>query len=108
MKVQKMCGLASQPIFTRYCSDLVCKMPKELLLQWMRVTSLLRRLRKMKVLILWFIYQPCVVCYNYVSTGTRPDIAFAVANVARFFSNPTKRHWIGVKRIPYSGYISRI
>ena len=38
------------------------------------------------------------VCYN-VSTGTRPDIAFAVSMVAKFSSKPTKQHWQGVKRI---------
>jgi hypothetical protein len=35
--------------------------------------------------------------------GTRPDIAFAVGNVARFSANPTKRHWTGVKRIHLKG-----
>ncbi len=35
----------------------------------------------------------------YLSTGTRPDIAFAVSNVAKFSSNPTKQHWTAVKRI---------
>ena len=30
---------------------------------------------------------------------TRPDIIFAVSNVSKFCSNPTKQHWIAVKRI---------
>ena len=29
----------------------------------------------------------------------RPDITFAVANVSKFCSNPTKQHWIAVKKI---------
>ena len=35
----------------------------------------------------------------YLSTGTRPDIAFAVNNAAQFCSKPTKQHWTAVKRI---------
>ncbi len=35
----------------------------------------------------------------YISTKTRPDIAFAVGNVARFSSDPSKAHWQAVKRI---------
>lgn len=31
--------------------------------------------------------------------GHRPDIAYAVNNVAKFCSEPTKHHWIAVKRI---------
>ena len=45
------------------------------------------------------VYQSAVGSLLYLSTGTRPDIAFAVGNVARFSANPTKRHWTGVKRI---------
>lgn len=45
------------------------------------------------------VYQSAVGSLLYLSTGTRPDIAFAVGNVARFSANPTKRHWAGVKRI---------
>ena len=35
----------------------------------------------------------------YLSTRTRPDITFAVNNIARFSSNPTAQHWTAVKRI---------
>ncbi|ORU94050.1 MAG: hypothetical protein A6F71_09130 [Cycloclasticus sp. symbiont of Poecilosclerida sp. M] len=45
------------------------------------------------------MYQSCIGSLLYLSTGTRPDITFAVSNVAKFCSDPTKRHWIGVKRI---------
>ena len=31
--------------------------------------------------------------------ATRPDIAFAVSNVAKFSAQPTKQHWTAVKRI---------
>lgn len=45
------------------------------------------------------VYQSAVGSLLYLSTGTRPDIAFAVGNVARFSANPTNRHWTGIKRI---------
>ena len=45
------------------------------------------------------LYQSAVGSLLYLSTSTRPDIAFAVSNVAKFSANPTKRHWTGVKRI---------
>ena len=35
----------------------------------------------------------------YLSTMTRPDITYAVSNVAQFCANPPKEHWIAVKRI---------
>lgn len=44
-------------------------------------------------------YQSAVGSLLYLSTRTRPDISFAVGNVARFCSKPTKDHWTAVKRI---------
>ena len=35
----------------------------------------------------------------YLSTKTRPDIAFAVTSAACFCASPTKEHWTAVKRI---------
>ena len=37
------------------------------------------------------LYQSAVGCLLYLSTWTQPDIAFAVSNVAKFCSNPSKR-----------------
>ena len=46
------------------------------------------------------LYQSAVSSLLYLSSGwTRPNIAFAVSNVARFCSSPTKEHWTAVKRI---------
>ena len=44
-------------------------------------------------------YQSAVGCLLYLSTKTRPDIAFAVSNVAKFTAKPTIDHWTAVKRI---------
>lgn len=44
-------------------------------------------------------YQAAVGCLLYLSTKTRPDVAFAVGNVARFCSDPSQTHWSAVKRI---------
>ena len=45
------------------------------------------------------LYQSAVGSSFYLSTRTRPDIAFTVNNVARFCSNPTTQHWTAVKHI---------
>ena len=45
------------------------------------------------------LYQSAVGCLLYLSTWKRPDIAFAVSNVAKFCSNPSKEHWTAVKWI---------
>jgi hypothetical protein len=44
-------------------------------------------------------YQSAVGALLYLSTTTRPDIAYAVSKVARFNQNPGVQHWIAVKRI---------
>ena len=44
-------------------------------------------------------FQSAVGGLLYLSTRTRPDIAYAVNNVARFCANPTNQHWTAVKRI---------
>ena len=45
------------------------------------------------------LYQSAVGSLQYQSTMTRPDITFAVSNVAKYCSKPTKEHWTAVKRI---------
>ena len=44
-------------------------------------------------------YQSAVGSLFYLSSATRPDVTFAVNNVAKFLANPTKEHWTAVKRI---------
>ena len=45
------------------------------------------------------LHQSAVGSLQYLSTMTRTDITFAVSNVAKYCSKPTKEHWIAVKRI---------
>lgn len=45
------------------------------------------------------LYQSAVGSLLYLSVATRPDITYAVSNVAKFCSYPMKEHWSGVKRI---------
>ncbi|CAB4043194.1 Hypothetical predicted protein, partial [Paramuricea clavata] len=44
-------------------------------------------------------YQSAVGSLLYLSSATRPDITFAVNNVAKFSANFTNEHWTAVKRI---------
>lgn len=44
-------------------------------------------------------YQSAIGGLMYLAVSTRPDIAFAVNNLARFNSKPQKEHWIALKRI---------
>ena len=44
-------------------------------------------------------YREAVGALNWAALATRPDIAFAVATVARFSANPGMAHWHVVKRI---------
>lgn len=45
------------------------------------------------------LYQSAIGSLQYLATMTRPDIAFALSNVAKFNSKPTTKHWTAVKRI---------
>lgn len=44
-------------------------------------------------------YKEAIGSLMYLSTGTRPDISFAVNRASRFIENPTKLHSNAVKRI---------
>jgi hypothetical protein len=44
-------------------------------------------------------YRPLVGSLMYAMVSTRPDIAFAVTQAARYGADPTRRHWTGAKRI---------
>ena len=45
------------------------------------------------------MYQAVIGNLLYLSTKTRPDVAYAVSCVVRFCANPLKEHWTAVKRI---------
>lgn len=44
-------------------------------------------------------YQSAVGSLMYAMLGTHPDIAYAVAKVCQFSTNPNMTHWTAVKRI---------
>ena len=44
-------------------------------------------------------YQSAVGLLIYLSTKTRPDIAYAVRTIARHTSKPTIQHWTAIKHI---------
>jgi len=44
-------------------------------------------------------YQSVIGSLMYLSVSTRPDISFAVGNLARFSAKPTKAHWNALKRV---------
>jgi len=44
-------------------------------------------------------YSSVVGSLLYLSTGTRPDIAYAVGEVSRFMKNPGRGHWTAVKHL---------
>ena len=44
-------------------------------------------------------YQSAVGSLMYLAVSTRPDISYAVNNLARFNLNPQKEHWTALKRV---------
>eukprot|EP00798_Chlamydomonas_sp_ICE-L_P003638 gene3638-biopygen21377 len=45
------------------------------------------------------LYISLIGSFIYLSTCTRPDIAFAVSTLSRFSANPTEAHWKSAKRL---------
>ena len=68
-------------------------------------SSWLRRRNGVEECIDRSLYQSAVGSLLYLSTRTRPDISFAVSNIAKYCNDPSKEHWIAVKRILLSDYI---
>lgn len=44
-------------------------------------------------------YQSIVGKLNYLVSGTRPDIAYAVSHLAQFSTHPCERHWQGIQHL---------
>ena len=45
------------------------------------------------------VYQHAIGFLTCVSTATRPDTSAAVGTLSQYMSNPSKDHWMGVKRL---------
>ena len=45
------------------------------------------------------LFQSAVGSLLYLSLWTRPDVSYAVSNVARFCEKPSKSHWIALEQI---------
>ena len=45
------------------------------------------------------IYQQAIGCLTYMFVTTRPDIAAAVGILSQYMKQPSKDHWMGVKRV---------
>ncbi len=44
-------------------------------------------------------FQSAIGSLMYLSVNTRPDIAYAVGNLAKFNSCPSRVHWTALKRV---------
>ena len=44
-------------------------------------------------------FQSAIGSLMYLAVSTRPDIAYAVNNLAKFISKPQKEHWTALKRV---------
>ena len=44
-------------------------------------------------------YQSAIGSLMYLAVSTRPDIAYAVGNLAKFTSKPSTKHWTALKRV---------
>ena len=44
-------------------------------------------------------FQSALGSINYASQGTRPDVQFAMSNLAQYSDNPGWAHWEAVKRV---------
>ena len=45
------------------------------------------------------IHQQAIRCLTYMFVTTRPDIAAAVGILSQYMKQPSKEHWMGVKRV---------
>ena len=45
------------------------------------------------------LYQSAIGSLMYLSISVRPDISYAVGNLVKFASKPTKIHWMALKRV---------
>ena len=45
------------------------------------------------------IHQQAIGCLTYMFVTTRPDIAAAVGILSQYMKQPSKEHWMGVKRV---------
>lgn len=96
---KNMYGLVNRPTLKIFWRKSVCRTVNLLELPSITALSSQRLQMKNNVSINSCISLQWETWCIYLSVSTRPEITYAVGNLARFSSKPTKSHWTALKRV---------